>query len=163
MVDADQKLDAAFTFVAPHTEETVKDTMYAGWYCDYFVSVDKDIDEGGIILGGQYEKFSDAWVGFKSPAAVDANYYVPLISFFFNPWTYEDVVKNVGTFQCGVADVDGKLAAAGAQFTVQLRLINPEKVNVATDGWWENMTEGVHYIVVNTVVYDFAEDASTIK
>ena len=168
MVGENQKLDAAYTFAAPHTAESVKDSKYAGWYCDYFVSVDTAVEEGGIILGGQYTQWSDGWVGFYSPAAVDANYAVPLLSLVGNPWTYEDIVRDVATFNCGVADVDGKLAAAGAKFTVQLRLVNPEMVNINNDGtngsgiWWESMTEGVHYIVVNTVVYDFANGTSVI-
>lgn len=174
MVNANQKLDAAYVFTATHDATTVLDSKYAGWYCDYFVSVDKDVPAEGIILGGQYTMFLDAWVGFYSPVAVDANTVTPLISLLGDPWTYQKIVTDVGSFQCGVADVDadgngiGDLKEAGAKFTVQLRLVDPDMVNVKNDGengsgiWWENMTEGVHYIVVNTVVYDFATGTSTI-
>ena len=162
LVEADTKLNAAYTFQAPHTAETVKDSQYAGWYCDYFVSVSQPVSEGGIILGGQYTQWSDGWVGFYSPADVDANVAVPLLSLVGNPWTYEDVVRDVATFNCGVADVDGALAAAGVVFTVQLRLVDPTKVNIYNENWWENIPESA-YVVVNTVTYNFATGASTIN
>ena len=160
LVEQGQTLNATYKFVAPHDATTVVDSKYAGWYCDYFVSVDQDVAMGDIVLAGNYAEFD--WIGFKSPADVAADYYVPLLSLMGNPWTYKQIATDVGTFLCGVSDVDGKLAAAGVTFTVQLRLVNPEMVNVSTDFWWENMTEGVHYIVVNTVVYDFATGTSTI-
>ena len=51
-----------------------------------------------------------------------------------NPWTYLDVAQNVGTFTCGVSDVNDSLK--GATFTVMLRLTNPEDAsefyNIAT-------------------------------
>ena len=159
LVEQTQSLDATYTFEAPHTEETVKDSIYKDWYCDFFVSVDQDVAAGDIILAGNYVGFD--WIGFKSPVDVDANYFIPLLSQMGHPWTYGAVVREANPFLCGVSDVGGKLAAAGVTFTVELRLINPDMVNVNNDGtdgsgiWWENMTEGVHYIVANKVVYTF--------
>jgi hypothetical protein len=54
-------------------------------------------------------------------------------------WTYEDIVKYVGEFTCGVGNVGDSLK--GATITVSLRLTNPD-----------NLSE--HYDV-NTVTYTF--------
>ena len=109
---------------------------FENWYCDFYVSLDRELGENQIFLGGNYGSFG--WVGFHNgDLTLPANEEIPLLgSVTSNPWTYADVEFNVGTFICGVGDVDDALD--GATFTVKLRLTNPENeaefydVNVVT-------------------------------
>ncbi|MBQ9759844.1 MAG: hypothetical protein IJW16_00685 [Clostridia bacterium] len=135
-----QTLESAYVFKAPDTAETVANSLYKDWHCDYFVKMDKDVDVGKLFLGGNYGDFG--WVGFENPVAVAANTEVGLLtSVTTNPWTYEMIVTNVGEFTCGVAHLDDSLD--GATFTVMLRLTNPENPE--------------EFFNVNTVEYTFGE------
>ena len=120
----DSQLEAAYTFSCAETLDEAKANPYANWYCDFYVMLDKDLGANEIFLGGNYGSFG--WVGFHNgDLALDANTEIPLLgSVTSNPWTYVDVVQNVGEFICGVGDVDDALA--GATFTVMLRLTNPD-------------------------------------
>ena len=120
----DAQLEAAYTFSCTETLEQAKDNPYAHWYCDFYVKLDSDLAENEIFLGGNYGCFG--WVGFHNGSlTLDANTEIALLgSVTGNPWTYLDVAQNVGTFICGVGDVDNALT--GATFTVILRLTNPE-------------------------------------
>lgn len=130
----DSQLEAAYTFSCVDTLEEAKASKYANWYCDFYVKLDKDLGKNEIFLGGNYGSFG--WVGFHNgDLTLDANTEIPLLgSVTSNPWTYADVVNFVGTFICGVGDVDDALK--GATFTVMLRLTNPENAkefyNVST-------------------------------
>lgn len=119
----DSQLEAAYTFSCAETLEEAKANPYAQWYCDFYVSLDKELGENEIFLGGNYGSFG--WVGFHNgEVTLEANQELPLLgSVTSNPWTYLDVVQNVDTFICGVGDVDDALS--GATFTVKLRLTNP--------------------------------------
>ncbi len=127
-------LEAAYTFSCDETLAEAKLNPYANWYCDFYVMLDKDLGENEIFLGGNYGSFG--WVGFHNgDFTLPANNAIPLLgSVTANNWTYLDVVQNVGTFICGVGDVDDALT--GATFTVMLRLTNPDDssdfVNVKT-------------------------------
>ena len=95
------------------------------WECDFYVSLDRDLGENEIFLGGNYGSFG--WVGFHNGnVTLAANEEIALLgSVTANPWTYSQVKEYVGTFICGVGAVDEDLL--GATFTVKLRLTNPEK------------------------------------
>ncbi len=130
----DSQLESAFTFSCAQTADEAKNSPYANWYCDFYVMLDKDLAANQIFLGGNYGSFG--WVGFHNgDLTLEANNEIPLLgSVTTNPWSYADVASYVGTFICGVGDVDDALA--GATFTVMLRLTNPEDetefYNVAT-------------------------------
>ena len=117
----DSKLEAAFTFSCP---EGAEESPYANWYCDFYVKLDKDLGKNEIFLGGNYGSFG--WIGFHNgDLTLAANTEIGLLeSVTTNPWTYYDVASYVGTFLCGVGDVNDALE--GATFTVSLRLTNPE-------------------------------------
>ena len=150
-----QILDAVFKFVAPHTAETISNSEYKNWYCDYYVSVDANVPEYAIFLAGNYEGWG--WVGFESPMAVEANTEIPLLETAMggsSSWTYAEVVYTVGTFLCGVSvtdrweALDPANSLDGVTFTVKLCLTNPETGE---------------RIAVNTVSYTFggiAEDGT---
>ena len=128
----DSNLEAAFVFTCP--EEL--DPTFENWYCDFYVSLNKDLGANQLFLGGNYGSFG--WVGFHNgDLTLDANTEIGLLeSVTSNPWTYADVYNFVGEFTCGVGDVNNALN--GATFTVKLRLTNPENeaefydVNVVT-------------------------------
>ncbi len=130
-VDADPKLEAAYVFSCTETFEEAKENDYALWECDFFVKLDRALGENQIFLGGNYGSFG--WVGFHNGDVVlQANEEVPLLgSVTNNAWTYLDVVQFVGTFTCGVGDVNDALS--GATFTVTLRLTNPENRSQTID------------------------------
>ena len=142
-------LDACYKFVAPHTAETVETCEYKNWWVDFVLELDCALGADGktneIFLGGKYGSWG--WVGFHSgDLQLDANTEVPVLASASgrsddreSGWTYEDIVKYVGEFTCGVGDVNGSLA--GQTIKVTLRITNPD-----------NLSE--HYDV-NTVEFTF--------
>ncbi|MBQ3551370.1 MAG: hypothetical protein IJA41_10385 [Clostridia bacterium] len=150
----DQKLDATYKFTAPHTSETIDNTKYADWYCDYYVMLKTDdvnfteLPEGYITLGGNYGDWG--WIGFDNPE-VATNVEIPLLgSVTHNPWTYRMVVCNVGEFLCGVGLTEkAGDALDGCEFVVMLRLTNPENEN--------------EFYNVNTVTYTFGSGDIVIE
>lgn len=123
----DSKLEAAYTFSCLESAEEAANNDYAHWYCDFVVVLDTELGENEIFLGGNYGSFG--WVGFHNgDLTLEANTEIPLLgSVAGSPWTYGQVAESVGTFICGVGDVDDALS--GATFTVMLRLTNPENEN----------------------------------
>ena len=142
-------LDVSYKFIAPDTAETVENSAYKNWWVDFVLELDAPLGANGaeneIFLGGKYGSWG--WVGFHSgDLKLDPDTEVPMLGTVSersddreSGWTYEDIVKYVGEFTCGVGNVDGSLA--GATITVTLRLTNPD-----------NLSE---HIDVNTVSYTF--------
>ena len=122
-------LESAYSFTAKDTVDEAKASIYADWHADYFVSVDKAIEDGQLGLAGSYAAWDEGnWVGFYAPAT-EANVAVPLLGSVSNsPWTYAEIVEIVSEFKCGVFDNND--ACVGLTMTVELRLTNP---NDATD------------------------------
>lgn len=138
----ESNLDATFEFTCPDGTDTA---AYKDWFCDFYVKLNADLGENEIFLGGNYGDFG--WIGFHNgDVTLAANEEIPLLgSVSGQPWTYSEVYEWVGTFICGVGDVDGALA--GKTFTVMLRLTNPD-----------NEAE---YFDVVTVNYTFADENSS--
>ena len=142
-------LDVCYKFIAPHTADTVKNCEYKNWWVDFVLELNAPLGADGktneIFLGGKYGSWG--WVGFHSgDLELAANTEVPMLGTVSersddreSGWTYEDIVKYVGEFTCGVGNVGNSLE--GATITVTLRLTNPD-----------NLAE--HYDV-NTVTYTF--------
>ncbi len=130
-VDPDPKLEAVYTFVCEDTPEEAKESPYADWYCDFYVKLDRDLGANQILLGGNYGGYG--WVGFHNGTeTLPANTEIPLLGLMAqNEWTYEMIADFVGTFLCGVGDVNDALS--GAKFTVMLRLTNPEDATEVYD------------------------------
>lgn len=139
----DSALEAAFTFKCPENLDPEVRAAFEYWYCDFYVSLDRDLGANEIFLGGYYESIG-AYVGFHNgDVTLKANEELPLLgSVTTNPWTYAAIESNVGTFMCGVGDVNDALD--GATFTVKLRLTNPENESEFYD--------------VNVVTYTFGGD-----
>ena len=129
-------LEAAFVFACPTDLDPAVEAAFENWYCDFYVSLDTALGANQIFLGGNYGSFG--WVGFHNgDLTLEANEEIGLLEgVTTNPWTYADVREFVGTFTCGVGDVNDALN--GATFTVKLRLTNPANeaefydVNVVT-------------------------------
>lgn len=150
------KLESVYTFSCVDTLEQAKNSPYANWYCDFYVMLDKDLGENEIFLGGNYGSFG--WVGFHNgDTTLEANTEIGLLeSVTTNPWTYLDVVNSVGTFICGVGDVNDALA--GATFTVMLRLTNP-----ADENDFENVAEIKYTFPEVTKVSSMVELQKAVK
>ena len=141
----EDNLEAAFVFACPTDLDPEVEAAFENWYCDFYVSLDRDLGANQIFLGGYYE-LVDAWVGFHNgDLTLAANEELPLLgSVVVNDWTYAMIRDSVGTFICGVGDVNDALD--GATFTVKLRLTNPENeaefydVNVVTYTFGGNYT-----------------------
>ena len=142
-----QSLEALFQFVAPHDSETVRDCDFKGYECDYYVSIDRDIKAGSIVLGGQYGTYE--WIAFSNPMDIAANEIIPLLGSVTKiAWTYEGIAGFVSTFNCGVGEaIDAPTNLAGATFTVRLRLTNPETRE---------------FFDVNVVEYTFGVDGGVV-
>lgn len=142
----DSALEAAFIFKCPDNLSDEVRAAFKYWYCDFYLSLDRDLGENQIFLGGYYENYG-AYVGFHNgDVTLKAGEELALLgSVTTNPWTYDDVEKKVATFMCGVGDVNDALD--GATFTVKLRLTNPNNeaeyydVNVVT------YTFGGNYVI----------------
>lgn len=124
-------LDATYTFVAPQD-----DTDYKDWAADYEISVvtpdSNKLPEGAVILSGQYDFISTtAWQSFYTPEVASGDTYRLLkigaeaMGYPGVRFTYEAIQTMVGTFKCGVAEVDD-LVPAGTVMTVALKLYNED-------------------------------------
>ena len=124
LATGDQKtltLAGACSFAAQDTAETLASNPYANWNADFVVSMDREAKEG-LYLAGNYGSFG--WIAL--PVAAGVTYTeVPVLQATLNEqMTYQEIVEQVGTFSCGVADTAAK--NMGATITVELRLSNPE-------------------------------------
>ena len=113
-----------YKFIANDYKDAYPVAEYKDWYCDFFVSTDRPIDDG-IILVGNYSDYG--WLGFWAPASDEAYEPTGLLGAVSHGGnsnlTYEGVVNDVQIFQCGVIDYLGN--NTGVQVTVQLRMTNP--------------------------------------
>lgn len=156
----DDNIDAAFVFECP----AEVDEAYRNWLCDFYVSLDRDLGENQIFLGGQYGSYL---VGFHNgELTLEAGQEIPLLGTAISGdptgitnWTYDQIESFVSTFTCGVGDVDGALE--GATFTVALRLINPDDhseyydVNVVTHTFGGNSNiDGVTVVTTGDGLQD---------
>ena len=114
-------LIGAQTFTAQDTQETVALNPYKDWIADYYISMDQQAAEG-LYLAGNYGSYG--WIAI--PVESGKTYTnVPVVQTLLGTsLTYEELVTDVVSFSCGVADT--QLANLGATVTVELRLTNPE-------------------------------------
>ncbi|MBQ8322833.1 MAG: hypothetical protein IJX91_02585 [Clostridia bacterium] len=138
--DTEVDLEAAYTFTMAQSYDMALASDYANWLADYYVTIDRDIEEGQLGLAGSYELWQDGtWIAFYAPAT-EANVATGLMASIDATFTYADVANFVKVFNCGVFDNSG--ACAGMTMKVELRLTNPE--------------DSSDYIVVNSTEYTFA-------
>ncbi|MBQ6467842.1 MAG: hypothetical protein IJJ61_07845 [Clostridia bacterium] len=129
-------LDAAFTF---SPVPGAPDEKYAQWNADYVISFDREIAPETVCLAGQYDDWSEDWLGFKNPVALEAGQELRLLKDSMGIYkTYAEICSDVQNFNCGVANLG---VTQGTVMTVELRLY--EVVNGAETG--EYITAGTYY------------------
>ena len=120
----DVKLEAEYQFTPVQPTEAQLN-YYGNWYADYRVSMDANTAAESFGLFGKYSGYGTNYAeGFLFPQALTANEPVMLLELAnLSGVTYNDMVKNIGEFICGVFNKsDDNL---GKTFTVELVIWNP--------------------------------------
>ena len=114
-------LTGANKFTVQDTVESLQDNPYANWIADYYVTMDAEAQEG-LFLAGNYGSYG--WIAI--PVEAGKTYTnVPVVQTLLGTsLTYEEMVTQVVSFSCGVADTQS--LNTGATVTVELRLTNPD-------------------------------------
>ena len=122
-----------YTFDANEFQGEYPVEIYKDWICDYYVSTDKPLNDG-LMLIGQYDFWDpDNWYGFYAPQYIDEETnenlkYPPTpllgtVTQNMGAWTYETICNFVQVFKCGIVDTQG--LNNGTTVTVELRMLNP--------------------------------------
>ncbi|MBR5570088.1 MAG: hypothetical protein IKW10_04245, partial [Oscillospiraceae bacterium] len=113
-------LTGANKFTVQDTVESLQDNPYANWIADYYVTMDAEAQEG-LFLAGNYGSYG--WIAIPVEAGKTyAN--IPVVQTLLGKsLTYTEMVNDVVSFSCGVADTAA--TNTGATVTVELRLTNP--------------------------------------
>jgi len=116
-------VEAAWTFAATDTTETVKDSPYKDWICDFVIECDSEVALGELGLWGAYGGMDFA---FANPLALPEGQSLFMMTSVGYTLTYEAICTDVKVFDCGVFRglVDPQMK--GKTVTVSLLLINPE-------------------------------------
>lgn len=131
-------LDKAYSFIA--NEPNIDESPYKTWFVDFAISFDDYVALDSIVLGGQYSNWDLGWVMIE-PAAFNDSFNLGLPSTlepgqevvllemvtksYSSGWEYQEIVRDVGTFHCGVKNLAAE--NAGKTMTIELRLYNPDK------------------------------------
>ena len=128
------QLDSSCEFKATETAVEVATSPYKNWKVDLIGTVvGADIPAGEVVFAGQTDKLGTNWITRNSPAVKNGQ-SASLSSVMGQSVTYEDVCKDYGTINVGVADVSDSI---NATLKLELRLVNPDDIT--------------QYIVVSTV------------
>ena len=135
--DKPSNLAVAYTFVpTPGAPED----KYADWNADYVISFDQDVAAGKVYLAGQYDAWSEDWLGFNNPTDIAAGQEIRLLKDTNGIYvTYDECCNVIKEFNCGAAS-----DISGLTMTVELRVY--EKVNGAETGI---------YVTAGTYTYTF--------
>lgn len=113
-----------YTFDAAEFQSAYPVELYKNWICDYYVSTDKPLKDG-LVLVGNYGNYG--WLGFYAPESTEAYPPTPLLGTVtqnMNAWNYQTICKDVQIFKCGLVDTMG--LNVGTNVTVELCMLNPE-------------------------------------
>ena len=133
-------LEAEFSFKA--NDVTPEQMAYYGdWLCDYEIEFIDAFEAGSFGLYGEIAAF-DLARGFVWPTAVQAGDKLMLLGDTLGyTRTYQVVKEEIGTFLCGVINLDA--TNAGKQIAVRLKMWDPEAA------------EGTEPAKIAEVVYTF--------
>ena len=152
-------LDVGFTFTAKDTAEEAAESPYADWHADYVVSLDRDTKANTCGLAGQYDSWSEEWLGFKLPVDATAGQEFRLLRDAAGiNFTYEMLCDLVKVFDCGVFNLSEE--NIGTKMTVKLCLFEPADPEVTNPNDEE---ETGKVIVVSTHVYELEAVQETNK
>ena len=114
-------LTGANKFTVQDTVESLQDNPYANWIADYYVTMDAEAQEG-LFLAGNYGSYG--WIAIPVEAGKTYTNIPVVQTLLGTSLTYEEMVTQVVSFSCGVADTQS--LNTGATVTVELRLTNPD-------------------------------------
>lgn len=122
-------VEAAWTFTAVDTPETVLESPYKEWICDFVIECDDAVEYGELGLWGEYGGMSFA---FGNPYTLSKGQTLFMLTSVGLPQTYKEICTSVINFDCGVfrgafaEPKDGVEPMKGKTVSVSLCLINPE-------------------------------------
>ena len=108
---------------------------YGDWVCDFRITTispdGNGLNGADIMLIGCYGNYGN--IGFYAsdlaPVVPDGDYDILYLTGLSTNLTYREVVNDVGTFKCGIVDVDGNLPL-GTRIEVQLVMYeNDDRAN----------------------------------
>lgn len=125
-------LDCGLVFTATQEVADIQGKPYEDWNADFTVTTNKSITkadcENGIVpivLAGQYDFWDVNWMPIPVVAddsfSVEAGEAYRLLTLAGAAWSYEDVLRYVKVFPCGIK-ADPSWATAGTTVTVELRV-----------------------------------------
>ena len=115
-------VESAWTFETTDTPDTVIDSPYKGWICDFLIECNGDVALGELGLWGAYGGMDFA---FANPIALPEGQSLFMLTSVGMPLTYEDICTGVVKFDCGVFRGLVTPQMKGKKITVSLCLINP--------------------------------------
>ena len=118
-------VEAAWTFKATDTDETIVDSPYKDWICDFVIECDGEVELGELGLWGAYGGMDFA---FANPIALPEGQSLFMLTSVGMPFTYEAICTGVKEFDCGVFKGLAGEQMKNKTITVSLCLINPEYV-----------------------------------
>ncbi|MBR2377326.1 MAG: hypothetical protein IKA85_06140 [Clostridia bacterium] len=114
-------VEAAWTFTATDTEETVEESPYKNWVCDFVIECDQAVEYGELGLWGEYGGWEFA---FGNPFALPEGQTLFMLTSVGMPQDYYNICTMVKEFDCGVfRGLEGE-QMKGKTITVSLCLIN---------------------------------------
>ncbi len=100
---------------------------YLMWNADFTISFDKDVVANSIALGGQYDSYSEAWLGFGLPFNIKANEEFRMLNTAYLAtendvfrMSYAAICTWVKEFNCGIGNLSK--ANIGTKATVTLKI-----------------------------------------
>ena len=128
----DTNVEAAWTFTATDTAETVEESPYKNWICDFMIECDQEVAIGELGLIGKYESWENGdWLSFSNPIALSSEQSLFMLTSTLTKLqdvavTYEMVCKDVKAFDCGVFRGLAGDQMKGKTITVSLCLIDTD-------------------------------------
>ena len=157
------KMAKAVTFSTNYTDDALKasDLEYFGdWLCDFKITLSTlrhtGIDGDSIILVGNYAPYGS--IGFHASdfaaTFADGSYDILATTGLDYKLTYSEVVNSVGTFTCGIVDVDNKIPA-DTKISVQLVMYEDRAKtivhNIGEPVVYSKATKGLPHIKISEV------------
>ena len=124
----DVALEAEYKF-KPKEPTAEQLAYYGNWYADYRVSMDADTAKESFGLYGEYSGYGQTFKqGYLFPEPLTKDVPVKLLELAdLSGVTYNDLVKNIGEFTCGVWNESAE--NVGKTITVELMLWDPSDAN----------------------------------
>lgn len=114
-------VESAWTFTAIDTPETVENSPYKNWICDFVIECDQVVEYGELGLWGEYGGMEFA---FGNPFKLPVGQTLFMLTSVGLPQDYYNICTAVKEFDCGVFRGNAGSKMQGKTITVSLCLIN---------------------------------------